>query len=130
MNRKNLVIAALVSLAIAAVVHAADSGERGKVGYELTKALNGAPEYITTVQDDAGTACNQVVLDDGINVMVACNQSAFVGNSSCDGGTQSAVTLPVAADEKFLLGMLKPGQPRVTVESRGALTDCKIFRVR
>lgn len=145
--RKELKLAAAATLACALLfglnVHADNA--RAVTGAKLTYLVNGSPVFLGAVSAyDAGFADNQSTnggagytafnISNTAFVMVQCNGQAFVAArpvSNTDAGTTANNSLRIDTSEKFLVGMLQDGMPRVAISPTDAgSVQCKVFELK
>jgi len=140
--KRELKMAGAVSLLVLGAFTAnvwADSG-RNKTGAALTYLLNGSPVYKGTVAnsdagftDNSGTATT-FSLDNTAFILAQCDSTALLAQRSAnnvDGGTTAARALRLETDEKFLVGLLQPSDPKVSFRAWDAgVVNCKVFEVK
>lgn len=133
--KKNVVIF-LVALLVGAVAYATTG--RNTTGAKLSYLLNGSPVYKGTINDAApGTFTSNVTtsssftLDETSMVMLQCDVAVYVINLAHNATNATTAKSPkIAADEKFLVGLLQPGTPVVSVDSTSGAAVCKVFEIK
>lgn len=111
-----------VVLSFVAVAAMAASG-RALNGTQLTYNLNGSQKLVGTVSGASGEA--EIKLRDGANIMIWCADAGeFIngrsGSTNADGGNIVGRMIPCAAGEKYPIGLLRVGEPYVTVGGMNA----------
>lgn len=121
-------------LALILIANVAYATERQLPGGPLTKALNGSAFYLgtivaTTVKDNLTTA-TPFLIPDGTNVMVQCDAAANIVNLAAGATNSVAAKMPkVAADEKYVVGMLRRGTPLVSIICVSGTCNCPVYRI-
>lgn len=122
-----LVLGAVLLGGLAAL--AATTADRSQTGYPMVETLNGSFVFKAHLEDDAGVGCNYATVDDGMNTSVQCDNDVYMGNSTCDGGTQAAFFHKVTAGTEYNMGFLRRGAPYVAVETLASVNaKCTVFQ--
>lgn len=135
------VVGTTVSIALAQT----SAPDRGKVGNELSTALNGADKWIEdsffVYDGGAANIASCIYIGEGINVMVWCDGQGYVSNGnlattlSADGGTLPVTQMvPVSAGEKYPMGLFANNRGYGCVRNNalqvdaGPIVQCHWFR--
>jgi hypothetical protein len=111
---------------------------RNQTGVKLSYLLNGSPVYKGTIADGApgtftsnATTASSFTLDNTSLIMVQCDVAVYITNLAHGAtNTTTAKSLKIAADEKFMVGMLQDGIPLISIDSVSGAANCKVFEVK
>ncbi len=135
-----------VALVVGLIAVAQDSSpDRGKVGTNLTYALNGTDRWVATTTHHLDGGANETNVEctyvgEGINVLTWCDGYAYIVNAastgaSADGGVMpSTQMIPVVPWAPYSMGLFGPSRGYFCMKQTeaqldaGRTTQCHNFR--